>query len=82
MFISEALKKYQPIIHINEEKTMRDIERIELERHQHQIKADVNDLVEKYRRIFDWDVPENNEMLANKLILAAIRQAIAEIEDN
>ncbi len=61
---------------------MRDIERIELERHQHQIKADVNDLVEKYRRIFDWDVPENNGMLANKLILAAIRQAIAEIEDN
>tara|TARA_R110001592_G_scaffold164020_1_gene397997 strand:- start:3269 stop:3454 length:186 start_codon:yes stop_codon:yes gene_type:complete len=61
---------------------MRDIERIELERHQDQIKSDVNDLVEKYRKIFDWDVPDNNEMLADKLILTAIRQAITDIEKN
>lgn len=61
---------------------MTDIERIELERHQHQINSDVNDLVEKYRRIFDWDVPDNNEILADKLILAAIRQAIDDIDKN
>lgn len=66
----------------NEEKTMTTIERVELDRHQQHIKSDVNDLVEKYRRIFDWDVPDNNERLADKLILAAIRQAITDIEKN
>jgi hypothetical protein len=67
---------------VNKEVKMKDIERIELERHQHQIKSDVDDLVEKYRRIFDWDVPDNNESLADKLILTAIRQAIDDIEKN
>ena len=59
---------------------MTDIEQVELDRHQKQIQKDVKHLVEKYRRIFDWDVPENNEAVADKLIMAAIRQALDEID--
>ena len=55
---------------------MTEIEQVELDRHAKQIKHDVKNLVKKYRRIFDWDVPENDEDVANKLILAAIRKAL------
>ncbi len=34
------------------------IEQLELEAHGSQIIADVKKLVEKYRAIFDWDVPD------------------------
>ena len=60
---------------------MTDIEQVELDRHQKQIQKDVKHLVEKYRRIFDWDVPENNEAVADKLIMAAIRQALDDIDN-
>jgi len=55
---------------------MADLTQIELDRYRGQIVADVDKLVEKYRRIFDWDVPENDEAEARRLIIAAIRQAI------
>ena len=57
-----------------------EMEQAELDRHQKQIKHDVAHLVEKYRRIFDWDVPENDETIADKLIFAAIRQALDDVE--
>ena len=55
---------------------MSEIEQIELENHRQQIVADVEKLVQKYRRIFDWDVPENDDAEAKKLILKAIREAL------
>jgi predicted amidohydrolase len=55
---------------------MSDIEQIELEHHRRQIVDDVGKLVQKYRRIFDWDVPENDDAEAKKLILQAIREAL------
>ena len=55
---------------------MSDIEQIELEHHRRQIVDDVEKLVQKYRRIFDWDVPENDDAEAKKLILQAIREAL------
>ena len=33
-------------------------------------------LVEKYRAIFDWDVPEIDQNVADKLILAEMRTAV------
>ena len=57
-----------------------EIEQIELDRHKKQIQKDVQHLVEKYRRIFDWDVPENNASVADKLIFSAIRQALDDVE--
>lgn len=59
---------------------MGNIEQIELVAHRSQIIADVKSLVEKYRSIFDWDIPEIDQNIADKLILAAIRKSLDEIE--
>lgn len=59
---------------------MGKIEQIELEQHRDQIIADVKRMLEKYRAIFDWDVPDIDQGLADKLILAAIRKALDDIE--
>jgi len=56
------------------------IEQLELDEHRSQIIADVKSLVEKYRAIFDWDVPEINQNVADRLILAAIRKALDDLE--
>lgn len=59
---------------------MAKIEQLELEGHRGEIIADVKSLVEKYRAIFDWDVPEIDQNVADKLILAEMRKALADIE--
>lgn len=59
---------------------MKKMEQFELENHRDEIIADVERLVEKYRTIFDWDVPEVDQKLADKLILAEIRKALDHIE--
>lgn len=59
---------------------MAKIEEIELEGHRSQIIADVKSLVEKYRAIFDWDVPEIDQGVADKLILVEMRKALDDIE--
>ena len=55
---------------------MAELEQIEIDRYRDQIITDVDKLVEKYRRIFDWDIPETDEPEARRLIISAIRQAI------
>ena len=52
------------------------IEQLEMEAHRARLQVDVRKLVEKYRSIFEWDVPEIDEALSDRLILAAIRQAL------
>ena len=59
---------------------MANIEQLELDAHRAQLVSDVQHLVEKYRAIFDWDVPEVDQVGADKLILAAIRRALKDIE--
>lgn len=59
---------------------MTNMEQIELDRHRKQLTADVRHLVEKYRLIFTWDVPEIDEESSDKLILDAIRQALDAVE--
>jgi hypothetical protein len=59
---------------------MTSIEQIELEAHRNTIIADVKRLVEKYRAIFDWDVPDIDQRKADKLILAEIRKALDNID--
>jgi len=56
------------------------IEETELERHRDQIIADVKKLVEKYRAIFDWDVPDIDQTAADRLILAEMRKALDALE--
>jgi hypothetical protein len=62
------------------EHKMKKIEQIELEAHRNQIGTDVKRLVEKYRAIFDWDVAEIDQRLADTLILAEIRKALDDLE--
>lgn len=59
---------------------MAKIEQLELEARRSGIIADVKNLVEKYRAIFDWDVPDIDQGYADKLILVEIRMALDAIE--
>lgn len=59
---------------------MSKIEQLEMDAHRAQLTSDVKELVEKYRSIFSWDVPEVDEALSDRLILQALRLAIDAIE--
>lgn len=61
---------------------MEKIENIEMDAHREQLISDVKKLVEKYRSIFGWDVPDNDQTFSDKLILAAIRKALDDIDAN
>lgn len=54
---------------------------MELDGHRREIIADVKSLVEKYRAIFDWDVPEIDQNVADKLILVEMRKALDAIDE-
>jgi hypothetical protein len=56
------------------------IEQKELEAHRDEITADLNKLVEKYRKIFDWDVPDIDQAVADKLIVLEVRKALDGLE--
>lgn len=59
---------------------MANIEKLELAAHREKLQSDVRHLVEKYRSIFEWDVPEIDQALADRLIVAAMRETLDEIE--
>ena len=61
---------------------MARIEDVELAAHRNAIVADVRKLVEKYRAIFDWDVPDIDQPVADRLILAEVRKALDDLERN
>jgi hypothetical protein len=56
------------------------IEERELEGHRAEIIADVEKMVEKYRKIFDWDVPDIDQAAADRLILLEVHKALDELE--
>ena len=59
---------------------MVSIEERELEGHRAEIIADVKKMVEKYRKIFDWDVPDIDQAAADRLIVSEVRKALGELE--
>ncbi|WP_299202432.1 hypothetical protein [uncultured Amphritea sp.] len=59
---------------------MAHIEELELSAHRSDIIKDVKALIEKYRTIFEWDVPDIDEKLADKLILNEVRQALDDVQ--
>ncbi len=59
---------------------MKKMEQLELEAHRGGIIKDVKKLVEKYRAIFDWDVPDIDQSLADRLIIVEVRNALDDIE--
>lgn len=56
------------------------IQELEMDAHRAQLNSDVRQLVDKYRAIFGWDVPEVDEGLSQRLIVAALRQALDALE--
>jgi hypothetical protein len=58
---------------------MKEMEQIELDRYRNEIVADMRSLIEKYRKIFDWDIPDIDQLVADKLILAAMHSALDDI---
>jgi hypothetical protein len=59
---------------------MAQIEELEMDAHRAQLNADLRRLVDKYRAIFGWDVPEVDEALAERLIIGSLRRALDDIE--
>jgi hypothetical protein len=59
---------------------MSEMEKLELDAHGDDITSDVKKLVEKYRAIFSWDIPEIDQNAADKLILKAIQQSLNQVE--
>jgi len=53
---------------------------IEIERYQGRIEKDLRHLIERYREIMAWDIPENNPEKADRLIFNAVHQALDKIE--
>lgn len=46
------------------------------------IKEDLRELFEKYLKIFDWDIPEANDIEASVLILSQMQKALDEIKED
>jgi len=59
---------------------MANMEQLELDAHRSQLAADVEALVERYRSIFEWDIPEIDQGRSDRLILQAIRDALVGVE--
>jgi len=59
---------------------MTSIQELEIGRYYDDLKEDVHDLVDKYLRIADWDIPDNDERATVRLIVQAVRKALDEVE--
>lgn len=59
---------------------MAKMEQLEMDAYRGQLVADVQALVERYRSIFGWDIPEIDQVRADSLILQAMRDALDGIE--
>ena len=53
----------------------------ELEQLHDRMVGDVKNLVEKYTTIVGWDVPENDEKEAKRKIIAIVKEAIKQVEE-
>jgi len=58
---------------------MKKMEQLELDAHRAEIDKDMRGLLEKYRTIFGWDIPEIDQKGADKLILVAMHKALDDI---
>ncbi|MEO5797242.1 MAG: hypothetical protein ABIP34_20630 [Rhodoferax sp.] len=56
------------------------MEQLELDAHRGQLEKDLQTLVENYRSIFEWDIPEIDQARADRLIFEALRAALDNVE--
>ena len=59
---------------------MTDIQELEIGRYRDELKEDLHNLVDKYLRIADWDIPDNDEEKTVRLIVGAIRRMLDQVE--
>ena len=59
---------------------MTHIEKVEMARYRGELEDDMNYILRKYCRIMGWDIPELNEQDARALILKAMHDALANVE--
>jgi len=59
---------------------MTHIEKVEMARYRGELEDDMNHILRKYCRIMGWDIPELNEQDARALILKAMHDALANVE--
>ncbi|MBK5939660.1 hypothetical protein [Halochromatium roseum] len=59
---------------------MASLEQVEISKYHSELVHDVRHLVQKYGRIMGWEVPELDEAEASKLILQALKNALADVE--
>ncbi len=59
---------------------MPDMQHIEIERYHDEINHDVQNLIEKYRKVMAWNIPENNAQKADPLIFEAVQQALDKVK--
>ena len=55
---------------------MSESQKIELQRHHKELVKDVASLIDKYRRMMEWDIPESDEREGDRLIIEAIQEAL------
>ena len=60
---------------------MSQMQEIEINRYHGRIVKDLHHLIERYREIMAWDVPENDPIEADRLIFNAVHVALSEIEN-
>lgn len=56
-------------------------ENIQMERYHSELEDDVRHILKKYSRIMGWGIPELDEGAARRLILEAMRSALAKVEN-
>ena len=59
---------------------MTEVEKIQMERYYAELEDDVRHILKKYSRIMGWSVPDLDEQAGRKLILEALRKALAKVE--
>ncbi len=61
---------------------MSESQKIEIQRYHKELVKDFASLVDKYRRIMEWDIPESNESEGDKLIFKAIQDALDALKES
>jgi len=59
---------------------MTQIEKVQMARYLGELEDDMNHILRKYCRIMGWDIPELDEQDARALILKAMHDALATVE--
>ncbi len=59
---------------------MSGLEKIEVVRYRDEIVHDIDHLVKKYCRIIGWEVPDVDDQEARRLVLQALKEAMAQVE--